>query len=338
MFERFTDRARRVVVLAQEEARLLNHNYIGTEHILLGLVHEGEGVAARALTSLDISLEAVRAQVNAIIGRGGQAPSGHIPFTPRAKKVLELSLRESMQLGHNYIGTEHVLLGLIREGEGVAAQVLVNLGADLSVVRQRVVKLLSGVGQEAVPPESRRPPVLVQASPLPAAYARNCSFCGRDEWDVERFVEGASAIICDVCIAAANSALDSWTGEERAVPLPPRGFGDPPPETEQLTEIQAGLLAGLDGDVEHIEDGPRLAPLRGRARAARPGFTVRHVIQRVRMIGPDRAEFRCVFHVQPGGGAYPFEGVAIREDGRWKVSRDTILGQLRLSGISLDDP
>ena len=117
MFERFTDRARRVVVLAQEEARMLNHNYIGTEHILLGLIHEGEGVAAKALESLGISLEAVREQVEEIIGQGQQAPSGHIPFTPRAKKVLELSLREALQLGHNYIGTEHILLGLIREGE-----------------------------------------------------------------------------------------------------------------------------------------------------------------------------------------------------------------------------
>ncbi len=144
MFERFTDRARRVVVLAQEEARLLNHNYIGTEHILLGLIHEGEGVAAKALESLGISLEAVRSQVEEIIGQGGQSPSGHIPFTPRAKKVLELSLREALQLGHNYIGTEHILLGLIREGEGVAAQVLVKLGADLSRVRQQVIQLLSG--------------------------------------------------------------------------------------------------------------------------------------------------------------------------------------------------
>ena len=144
MFERFTDRARRVVVLAQEEARMLNHNYIGTEHILLGLIHEGEGVAAKALESLGISLEAVRSQVEEIIGQGQQAPSGHIPFTPRAKKVLELSLREALQLGHNYIGTEHILLGLIREGEGVAAQVLVKLGADLNRVRQQVIQLLAG--------------------------------------------------------------------------------------------------------------------------------------------------------------------------------------------------
>jgi ATP-dependent Clp protease ATP-binding subunit ClpA len=148
MFERFTDRARRVVVLAQEEARMLNHNYIGTEHILLGLIHEGEGVAAKALESLGISLEAVRQQVEEIIGQGQQAPSGHIPFTPRAKKVLELSLREALQLGHNYIGTEHILLGLIREGEGVAAQVLVRLGADLNRVRQQVIQLLHGRAPE----------------------------------------------------------------------------------------------------------------------------------------------------------------------------------------------
>src|SRR5680860_1468671 len=144
MFERFTDRARRVVVLAQEEARMLNHNYIGTEHILLGLIHEGEGVAAKALESMNISLESVRNQVTEIIGRGQTAPAGHIPFTPRAKKVLELSLREALQLGHNYIGTEHILLGLIREGEGVAAQVLKKLGADLNRVRQQVIQLLSG--------------------------------------------------------------------------------------------------------------------------------------------------------------------------------------------------
>jgi len=144
MFERFTDRARRVVVLAQEEARMLDHSYIGTEHILLGLIREGEGVAAKALESLGISLDAVRQQVEEIIGRGQHAPSGHIPFTPRAKKVLELSLRESLQLGHNYIGTEHILLGLIREGDGVAAQVLATLGADLNRVRQQVIQLLHG--------------------------------------------------------------------------------------------------------------------------------------------------------------------------------------------------
>jgi len=144
MFERFTEKARRVVVYAQEEARMLNQNYIGTEHLLLGLIREQDGIAAKALESLNISLEDVHAQVEDLIGRGTFVPTGHIPFTPRAKKVLELSLREALQLGHNYIGTEHILLGLIREGEGVAAQVLLNLGADLEKVRSAVIQLLSG--------------------------------------------------------------------------------------------------------------------------------------------------------------------------------------------------
>jgi len=151
LFERFTDRARRVLVLAQEEARQLNHSFIGTEHILLGLIHEGEGVAAKALDSLGITLEAVREKVEEAIGMTGSTPSGSPPFTPRAKKVLELSLREALQLGHSYIGTEHMLLGLVREGDGVAAQVLVSLGADLGRVRQQVIQMMSGYqGKEAV--------------------------------------------------------------------------------------------------------------------------------------------------------------------------------------------
>src|SRR5436309_718046 len=171
MFERFTDRARRVVVLAQEEARLLNHNYIGTEHILLGLISEGEGVAAKALESLGVSLDSVRSQVEEIIGMGSSSPQGHIPFTPRAKKVLELSLREALQLGHNYIGTEHILLGLIREGEGVAAQVLQKLGADLSRVRQQVIQLLSGYGPSQEKPSGE--PTPTGGSPILDRFGRN---------------------------------------------------------------------------------------------------------------------------------------------------------------------
>jgi len=144
MFERFTDRARRVMVLAEEEARMLNHNHIGTEHLLLGLIHEGEGVAAQALKSLGVSLQAVRQQVEEIIGQGQLAPAERVPFTPRAKKVLELSRREALAMGHNYVGTEHILLGLLGEGNGVAAQVLVRMGADLKRVRQQVIQLLSG--------------------------------------------------------------------------------------------------------------------------------------------------------------------------------------------------
>ncbi|MFV0374429.1 Clp protease N-terminal domain-containing protein, partial [Microbacterium sp.] len=184
MFERFTDRARRVVVLAQEEAKMLNHNYIGTEHILLGLIHEGEGVAAKALESLGISLDAVREQVQDIIGQGQQQPTGHIPFTPRAKKVLELSLREALQLGHNYIGTEHILLGLIREGEGVAAQVLVKLGADLNKVRQQVIQLLSGYQGKEPAGVSAGPGEQTQAAQGGSAvldqFGRNLTQAARD--------------------------------------------------------------------------------------------------------------------------------------------------------------
>jgi ATP-dependent Clp protease ATP-binding subunit ClpA len=151
MFERFTDRARRVVVLAQEEARVLDHDRIGTEHILLGLIHEGEGVAAQALASLEIDLAAVRGAVERLAPRGESSPSGHIPFTPRAKKVLELSLREALRMGHNYIGTEHILLGLVREREGVAAKALGEVGVDLDRVRQRIEELVTGLAGPGTP-------------------------------------------------------------------------------------------------------------------------------------------------------------------------------------------
>jgi ATP-dependent Clp protease ATP-binding subunit ClpC len=156
MFERFTDRARRVVVLAQENARMLNHAYIGTEHLLLGLIHEGEGVAAVVLHDLGIDLDKVRANVEEIVGQGQQITTGHIPFTPRAKTVLDLCLREALQLGHNYIGTEHILMGLIREGEGVAAQILVKEGLELPRVRQAIIKKLTGYQHPS--PSSNLPP------------------------------------------------------------------------------------------------------------------------------------------------------------------------------------
>ncbi|WP_282005656.1 ATP-dependent Clp protease ATP-binding subunit [Propioniciclava sinopodophylli] len=181
MFDRFTDRARRVIVLAQDEARMLNHNYIGTEHLLLGLIHEGEGVAAKALESLGISLEAVRAQVEEIIGQGQQAPTGHIPFTPRAKKVLELSMREALQLNHPYIGTEHILLGLIREGEGVAAQVLIKLGADLNRVRNQVLQLLSGFQGSEKPSTAGAPEAPQQGNQtILDQFGRNLTQAARD--------------------------------------------------------------------------------------------------------------------------------------------------------------
>jgi ATP-dependent Clp protease ATP-binding subunit ClpC len=223
MFERFTDRARRVVVLAQEEARILDHNYIGTEHILLGLLHEGEGVAAEALESLGISLEAVRQQVEEIIGHGKQAPSGHIPFTPRAKKVLELSLREALQLGHNYIGTEHILLGLIREGEGVAAQVLVRLGADLNRVRQKVIQLVHTEESEA---GTRRPSRGLQRSWERGEVVRALMAINDRLAAIERHLGVPNRSAGDAVAAGGAAAGEAPAGGE-AAGMPPAVPDDP---------------------------------------------------------------------------------------------------------------
>ena len=228
MFERFTDRARRVVVLAQEEARMLNHNYIGTEHILLGLIHEGEGVAAKALESLGISLEAVRQQVEEIIGQGQQAPSGHIPFTPRAKKVLELSLREALQLGHNYIGTEHILLGLIREGEGVAAQVLVKLGAELNRVRSQVLLLLGGRVHEEVGGS--------EAGGIPVAGAARQSPPARQAAETPLQLGGILSRLADIV-----GRLDAI---ERHLGIGPQEPAEPQQPEEPEEPGQAGPAAG----------------------------------------------------------------------------------------------
>jgi ATP-dependent Clp protease ATP-binding subunit ClpA len=205
VFERFTAQARRAVVLAQEEARLLNHNYIGTEHILLGLLHEDEGDAAKVLASFGIGLDAVRLEVEEIIGRGASVPSGHIPFTPRAKKVLELSLREALALGHDHIGTEHILLGLIREGEGVAAQVLVKQGAALHQVREGVIQELAVIDPE----------------PLGGTWRPRCSFCSRIQTGEIIFLQGMhNSHICADCVRAAVAIVDDEPSDE-----PPAGPG-----------------------------------------------------------------------------------------------------------------
>jgi Clp amino terminal domain, pathogenicity island component len=209
MFERFTDRARRVVVLAQEEAGRLNHNYIGTEHLLLGLIHEGEGIAARALEALGIRLEVVRAEVEEIIGRGSEPPAGRIPFTPRAKKVLELSLREALQLSHSYIGTEHILLGLIREGEGVAAQVLVTLGADLARVRGQVITLLSGEAVEAGEPPAQERVVLQD---MPPAVAGGPAFRAQQPAELVRVVPLVREFVRRGGYRVVLISLEVWSG------------------------------------------------------------------------------------------------------------------------------
>ena len=233
VFERFTDRARRAVVLAQEESRRLDHNYIGTEHLLLGVLAEDESVGARVLTGLGVSLDAARAEVEEIIGRGDTPAAGHVPFTPRAKKVLEMALREALTLGHNYIGTEHILLGLIREGEGVAAQVLVKLGAALGPAREGVVALLAGDeglgGRRSGGGESAETVVLSslrtenqrlrqEVDRLRTALGRlgaggeaerKCSFCGKLEEAVAKLVAGPGVYICDECIVQCNEILSA---------------------------------------------------------------------------------------------------------------------------------
>ena len=231
MFERFTNRARRVVVLAQEEARLLRHNYIGTEHLLLGIMAEGEGTAFRALDGLGLTLELARQQVEGIIGAGQNAMSGHIPFTPRAKKVLELSLREALQLGHNYIGTEHILLGIIREGHGVAAQVLSRLGDDLSVVRMHVIRLAPRSGE--APAETPDVP------PRRTRIARQ---------------SGELELLADISARLAN--IEAHLGITRP-PLPrTAGTGGTEPGTETA---ETGLAAGGETGTDAAADGPDAA-------------------------------------------------------------------------------
>ena len=349
MFERFSDRARRVVVLAQEEARLLNHNHIGTEHILLGLIHEGEGVAAIALQSLGISLEAVRARVEEIVGHGGQAPSGHIPFTPRAKKVLELSLRESLQLGHNYIGTEHILLGVLREGKGVAAQVLVSLGVELPQVRRAVIQLLSGFPGRA---SSMR---LMVDTPVPGEVhglfraasgpePLRCSFCGRDLWEVDHYAAGPAAYICDACIADARAALEAAPADIQQLALPPRVFGSPPPDDPEASEkIAYALNAVFGGDLNeqgaaYMEDGEQLLPILLATAERFPDIRIAEMlVERVRFSSAEAASvsFALVFDM---GGRISFVGTVTRVAERWVVTRATIADVLRTGGVSLPPP
>ena len=349
MFERFTDRARRVVVLAQEEARLLDHNYIGTEHLLLGLIHEGEGVAAKALESLGISLEAVRNQVEEIIGQGGSAPSGHIPFTARAKKVLELSLREAIEIGHNYIGTEHILLGLIREGDGVAAQVLVKLGADFGRVRQQVIQLLSGYrrGPADLPSTAEFGTAHlaragIEIRPAGASATSHCSFCGRDLWEVDHYVASPTATICADCVSASSEVVDrvASAAESEWGPayLPPRVFGPEPTDPAAIAEIERAFTTLFDDSAtdvaraEALEDGASLLPVLAEARARHPSVgPVQVRVERVRFL--DERHARARFVILLGRGGPSFDGEAVAADGRWRVSRDTFCQVMAIAGV-----
>jgi hypothetical protein len=264
MFERFTDRARRVVVLAQEEARMLSHNYIGTEHILLGLIHEGDGVAARALEGLGVRPDAVRDRIEYIVGTGEHAPSGHIPFTPRAKKVLELSLREAIQLGHNHIGTEHILLGLMSEGEGVAYQVLTELGLTSAKVRKAVIQRITGRSAENIPAEPGSPVTLefrlkrierrlgISQSAAVASLDERIAQLRRDKEsaiDTQDF-ERAAGLREDERLLLRERAAASEALEEDVIPI-----------VEELAAARAEIARLTDLLREHgIETPPDAAP------------------------------------------------------------------------------
>jgi hypothetical protein len=369
VFERFSDGARRVVVLAQEEARLLNHNYIGTEHLLLGIVREGEGVAAQALESLEISLTDVRREVEDFIGRGEQVPSGHIPFTPRAKKVLELALREAMQLGHNYIGTEHILLGIIREGDGVAARTLIKLGAVLDRARAEVIDLLGAGAGEQTPSKvlstSETDPELLRARAAAAAAAAaagartgalpepRCSICGRAEARVDRIVAARGVLICDRCVrdvAAELEESDASGSASKRLRFRPRS--EPPPDTagavlaiEWAFDAFFGLGGqSLDDAVAVIEDGGRLAGTVSAMREMRTSAVRRFpavndiTVGQVRFL--DEHEAEVTLEIWWAGSVAPFVqyGHAVLLEGTWKVSRATVCHFAGLGGIECPPP
>jgi len=354
MFERFSDRARRVLVLAQEEARLLNHNFIGTEHILLGLIHEGDGVAAKALESLGIRLETVREKVEETISPAGSSITGAPPFTPRAKKVLEFSLREAIDLGHNYIGTEHMLLGLVREGEGVAAQVLVGLGADLPRVRERVISVLSGEDVSPGDDGGPRSTGVQRSGPMSPGWVSEhgvvrgtmgasevCSLCGRDLWEVERFVTAGGVKVCEQCVAAAGEVLRAAQIDGRGpeLQLPPRAFGEAPDDhaiDEIVTAFQQ-LFSGTVSDAERatfLEDAEVLRPhLEEAVRRILPrlmGCQVEHV----GFFAADQARVRFILTLTQGG-TLQIDGTAVQREGQWKVSRDTQVDLLRRIGFDI---
>ena len=331
-----------MVVLAQEEARLLNHNFIGTEHILLALLRARGTVAARALESLGISLEVARTQVLEAVGSGGTAPSGHIPFTARAKKVLELSLREALQLGHNYIGCEHILLGLIREGQGVAAEILINLGADLARVRARVLELVDG-GRGESQPESV-PTILPVATAVanPVGVGR-CAFCDRDLWDVDRYVCGEVVAICDACIELCSRTVAGAAAGERALDLPPRvsgteiGDGDAPAAI--VKAFQVVFSDTTEARAEFLEDGARIVAYMETSQTRVPAGMVQAVrVGRIRLSSADTAEVRFSLVLQQAPAGYRFEGQAVRREGRWVVSRDTFAQRVATIGIHLPPP
>jgi len=343
-FERFTDRARHVLVLAQEEGRQLNHGFIGTEHLLLGLAREGEGVAAKALGALGITVDRVRDEVLAIVGGGPPGPPMAPPFTPRAKKVLELSLREAVQLGHRSIGTEHLLLGLVREGEGVAAQVLTRLAGDLGRVRQEVIRSMSGRAGAGVVDQitglARPAQPVSRVLGMPPPIGR-CSFCGRDTFEAAHFVSIGDTAICSDCVAAAHDALAGAEPSRHEVFLRPRVFGESP-QADAVDEIARTLdhafcaSSSLAERAAAIEEFDELEPFWVLAATRFPGAVTDTVLDRVRFIDAFHAavEFRTIIGVlRPSS-----HGLVVHREDRWQVSAETVRSLLRSLGVAVPHP
>jgi Clp amino terminal domain, pathogenicity island component/ClpX C4-type zinc finger len=341
VFERFSRQARHVVVLAQEESRRLGHSYIGTEHLLLGVLRAGQSVALDALERLGVQPAQVRSAVEATVGRGGDAPPGHIPFTADAKRALEMSLREALELGDNYIGTEHVLLGLVRDGESVAARVLAMVGADRDRLRPVVLDLLRhgesrerALGLGAPTPERLAPARLASTPPV-------CVLCGRDLWEVGRYVRGEAGAVCDECISTSVQTLKESSDDRRAVTLPPRlyGFeGVDPAIPEAITErFQRAFATGAPQEAARvIEDGDAIQPFMALAGERSPHIRPTGVhVNRIRFTDKNHAEVRFTLELAGGPDGITFDGTAIRQQDRWLVSRETVGQMLAPVGVRL---
>jgi hypothetical protein len=334
VFERFTDAARAAVVRAQAEASALDHDHIGTEHLLLGVLDQRESRPARAIESQGLSLADARRRVEAIVGRGQRPSAEHIPFTPGAKKVLEYSLREAIQLGHNFIGVEHIALGILREGEGVACQVLSQAGIEPEALRTQISEaLLSGPRTTPSTPAapSWRPVTTTTGSPAIAfgTPQSTCALCMRPTWDFQHYVRAAGTVICGDCIERSHRALTGAT--EHDVPLPPLiEQGDA--RDDAAREIATAFRLVYTGEPREereaaLEDGPALLPLGDKAAERFPGVQATFVLHRIRFCGPDDAD--VFFSI----GGLSINGRARVLDGRWKVTRETWCQTMARAGI-----
>jgi hypothetical protein len=348
VFERFTDSARQVLVLAQEEARLLGHSFIGTEHILLALIHADSGTPSQVLTELGASLPAVRERVKETIGLAGGPTPGSPPFTPRSKKVLELSLREALQLGHTNIGTEHILLGLVREGEGVGAQVLVILGIDLAEVRQRVVQQLAG-GQTHETPDNLTLQVSAPVGGSTSAKVVVCSFCGLSPPESGQLVSGNNAFICENCVhrwsmrlgPRSTSVRHTWVSRVSS-DSPPTGI-EPEGADEARAEIRVAFAASTttsdDGQALPYVDkgdnlGPSLAAASERGRSVVPeGQIAVTSADEIHFFDAQRA--LVWFSISAGDRTLlgRHRGEAVLVDGEWKMARATFCEIMAMAGV-----